>query len=152
MSRPPAYTPSASGASLLNTWGSTDLGSPDFAGWRAIQKSLQRAEPAGQRCGRRRNDGVCLQCCRAARLRVERRDARPAQGQVLLGREACGLLRKWFNALRAPGLTGVPSDRSSSLGWLAGVPSDRSSSLGWLAGVPSDRSSSLGWLARDGAP
>jgi diaminohydroxyphosphoribosylaminopyrimidine deaminase/5-amino-6-(5-phosphoribosylamino)uracil reductase len=43
--------------------------------------------------------------------------------------------------------TGVPSDRSSSLGWKAGVPSDRSSSLGWKAGVPSDRSSSLGWKA-----
>ena len=31
-----------------------------------------------------------------------------------------------------PGVkTGVPSDRSSSLGWGTGVPSDRSSSLGW---------------------
>ena len=29
------------------------------------------------------------------------------------------------------GKTGVPSDRSSSLGWKTGVPSDRSSSLGW---------------------
>ncbi|HEY1161413.1 MAG TPA: hypothetical protein VGE83_12320 [Terracidiphilus sp.] len=26
---------------------------------------------------------------------------------------------------------GVPSDRSSSLGWKTGVPSDRSSSMGW---------------------
>jgi len=43
--------------------------------------------------------------------------------------------------------TGVPSDRSSSLGWKTGVPSDRSSSLGWKTGVPSDRSSSLGWKA-----
>ena len=43
--------------------------------------------------------------------------------------------------------TGVPSDRSSSLGWNTGVPSDRSSSLGWNTGVPSDRSSSLGWKA-----
>src|SRR5271166_3281492 len=118
MSRPPAYTPSASGASLLNTWGSTDLGSPDFAGWRTLQKSLQRAEPAGQRCGRRRNDGVCFQRGGAAGFGVERRNARPAQRQVLLGREAGSLLRKWFNALRASGLTGVPSDRSSSLGWL----------------------------------
>ena len=41
--------------------------------------------------------------------------------------------------------TGVPGDRSSSLGWKAGVPGDRSSSLGWKAGVPGDRSSSLGW-------
>jgi dephospho-CoA kinase len=31
----------------------------------------------------------------------------------------------------------------------AGVPSDRSSSLGWEAGVPSDRSSSLGWEAAE---
>jgi dephospho-CoA kinase len=31
----------------------------------------------------------------------------------------------------------------------AGVPSDRSSSLGWGAGVPSDRSSSLGWEAAE---
>ena len=35
-------------------------------------------------------------------------------------------------ALALPaGSTGVPSDRSSSLGWNTGVPSDRSSSLGW---------------------
>jgi hypothetical protein len=34
----------------------------------------------------------------------------------------------------------------------AGVPSDRSSSLGWNAGVPSDRSSSLGWNAGANAP
>ena len=40
--------------------------------------------------------------------------------------------------------TGVPSDRSSSLGRTTGVPSDRSSSLGRSTGVPSDRSSSLG--------
>ncbi|MGD0903425.1 MAG: glycine--tRNA ligase subunit alpha, partial [Terracidiphilus sp.] len=32
--------------------------------------------------------------------------------------------------------TGVPSDRSSSLGWKTGVPSDRSSSLGWKTGAP----------------
>ena len=38
---------------------------------------------------------------------------------------------------------GVPSDRSSSLGWKAGVPGDRSSPLGWKAGVPGDRSSPL---------
>jgi len=31
----------------------------------------------------------------------------------------------------------------------SGVPSDRSSSLGWKSGVPSDRSSSLGWKAAD---
>ena len=41
--------------------------------------------------------------------------------------------------------TGVPGDRSSSLGWETGVPGDRSSSLGWETGVPGDRSSSLGW-------
>jgi thiamine-phosphate pyrophosphorylase len=41
--------------------------------------------------------------------------------------------------------TGVPNDRSSSLGWKTGVPNDRSSSLGWKTGVPNDRSSSLGW-------
>jgi dephospho-CoA kinase len=34
-------------------------------------------------------------------------------------------------------------------GRAAGVPSDRSSSLGWEAGVPSDRSSSLGWEAAE---
>jgi apolipoprotein N-acyltransferase len=35
--------------------------------------------------------------------------------------------------------TGVPNDRSSSLGWKTGVPNDRSSSLGWktyIAGIP----------------
>ena len=32
--------------------------------------------------------------------------------------------------------TGVPGDRSSSLGWDAGVPGDRSSSLGWDASQP----------------
>jgi gamma-glutamyltranspeptidase/glutathione hydrolase len=41
--------------------------------------------------------------------------------------------------------TGVPGDRSSSLGWNTGVPGDRSSSLGSNTGVPGDRSSSLGW-------
>jgi DNA-binding winged helix-turn-helix (wHTH) protein/tetratricopeptide (TPR) repeat protein len=41
--------------------------------------------------------------------------------------------------------SGVPGDRSSSLGWSTGVPGDRSSSLGWSTGVPGDRSSSLGW-------
>ena len=30
---------------------------------------------------------------------------------------------------------GVPTDRSSSVGWEAGVPTDRSSSVGWEAGV-----------------
>jgi len=30
--------------------------------------------------------------------------------------------------------TGVPNDRSSSLGWKTGVPNDRSSSLGWKTG------------------
>ncbi len=35
--------------------------------------------------------------------------------------------------------TGVPSDRSSSLGWSTGVPSDRCSSLGWSTGIPSER-------------
>ena len=34
-------------------------------------------------------------------------------------------------------------------GRAAGVPSDRSSSLGWEAGVPSDRSSLLGWEAAE---
>ncbi len=33
----------------------------------------------------------------------------------------------------------------------AGVPSDRSTSLGWKAGVPSDRSTSLGWKAESAA-
>ena len=33
--------------------------------------------------------------------------------------------------------TGVPGDRSSSLGWKAGVPGDRSSSLGWKAAMRS---------------
>jgi N-methylhydantoinase B len=42
---------------------------------------------------------------------------------------------------------GVPTDRSSSVGWEAGVPTDRSSSVGWKAGVPTDRSSSVGWKA-----
>ena len=42
---------------------------------------------------------------------------------------------------------GVPTDRSSSVGWEAGVPTDRSSSVGWEAGVPTDRSSSVGWEA-----
>ena len=37
---------------------------------------------------------------------------------------------------------GVPTDRSSSVGWEAGVPTDRSSSVGWEAGVPADSSSS----------
>jgi alpha-beta hydrolase superfamily lysophospholipase len=37
----------------------------------------------------------------------------------------------------------------SGAGRAAGVPSDRSSSLGWEAGVPSDRSSSLGWEAAE---
>ena len=32
-------------------------------------------------------------------------------------------------------LAGVPTDRSSSVGWLTGVPTDRSSSVGWLTGV-----------------
>jgi apolipoprotein N-acyltransferase len=32
--------------------------------------------------------------------------------------------------------TGVPNDRSSSLGWKTGVPNDRSSSLGWETGAP----------------
>jgi YfiH family protein len=36
-------------------------------------------------------------------------------------------------SLERPSKAGVPSDRSSSLGWKAGVPSDRSSSLGWKA-------------------
>jgi len=31
--------------------------------------------------------------------------------------------------------TGVPGDRSSSLGWKTGVPGDRSSSLGWKTGA-----------------
>ncbi len=42
---------------------------------------------------------------------------------------------------------GVPTDRSSPVGWEAGVPTDRSSSVGWEAGVPTDRSSSVGWEA-----
>jgi len=40
---------------------------------------------------------------------------------------------------------GVPTDRSSSVGWKSGVPTDRSSSVGWKSGVPTDRSSSVGW-------
>jgi len=52
---------------------------------------------------------------------------------------------KWPRPFGLRGKSGVPSDRSSSLGWKSGVPSDRSSSLGWKSGVPSDRSSSLGW-------
>jgi len=40
---------------------------------------------------------------------------------------------------------GVPTDRSSSVGWKPGVPTDRSSSVGWKPGVPTDRSSSAGW-------
>jgi bacillithiol biosynthesis deacetylase BshB1 len=35
--------------------------------------------------------------------------------------------------------TGVPGDRSSSLGWDTGVPGDRSSSLGWDTGSPPHR-------------
>ncbi len=46
--------------------------------------------------------------------------------------------------------TGVPADRSSSVGWRTGVPADRSSSVGWRTGVPADRSSSVGW--RTGVP
>ncbi|HEX4155199.1 MAG TPA: HemK/PrmC family methyltransferase [Acidobacteriaceae bacterium] len=42
---------------------------------------------------------------------------------------------------------GVPTDRSSSVGWNAGVPTDGSSSAGWNSGVPTDRSSSAGWNA-----
>jgi dephospho-CoA kinase len=38
---------------------------------------------------------------------------------------------------------------TAGAGRAAGVPSDRSSSLGWEAGVPSDRSSSLGWEAAE---
>ena len=33
-----------------------------------------------------------------------------------------------------PAETGVPTDRSSSVGWEAGVPTDRSSSVGWAVG------------------
>jgi hypothetical protein len=43
------------------------------------------------------------------------------------------------------GSAGVPTDRSSSVGWSAGVPTDRSSSVGWSAGVPTDGSLSVGW-------
>jgi hypothetical protein len=35
--------------------------------------------------------------------------------------------------------SGVPGDRSLSLGWLSGVPGDRSLSLGWQSGVPGKR-------------
>jgi hypothetical protein len=40
-----------------------------------------------------------------------------------------------------------PAQNSAS----AGVPTDRSSSVGWSAGVPTDRSSSVGWSARTAA-
>jgi len=36
---------------------------------------------------------------------------------------------------------GVPTDRSSSVGWEAGVPTDRSSSVGWEAGVAHEEDS-----------
>jgi len=41
--------------------------------------------------------------------------------------------KSWSRARRVVAKSGVPSDRSSSLGWKSGVPSDRSSSLGWKA-------------------
>ena len=50
------------------------------------------------------------------------------------------------NALEALGAAGVPTDRSSSVGWKAGVPTSPGppesdlDSLGWR-----DRSSSVGW-------
>jgi len=54
----------------------------------------------------------------------------------LLHAVGCAEAGRYFSrhpeAAEKPGLvTGVPSDRSSSLGWQTGVPSDRSSSLGW---------------------
>jgi hypothetical protein len=45
-------------------------------------------------------------------------------------------------------ITGAPSDRSWSLGWITGAPSDRSWSLGWITGAPSDRFWSVGWRVR----
>ncbi len=46
------------------------------------------------------------------------------------------------------GVSGVPGDRSSSLGSVSGVPGDRSSSLGSVSSAPGDRYSSLGWSGR----
>ncbi|MGH9606636.1 MAG: tRNA dihydrouridine synthase DusB [Terracidiphilus sp.] len=43
------------------------------------------------------------------------------------------MIRAYFEMLLAE--TGVPADRSSSVGWETGVPADRSSSVGWEAGA-----------------
>jgi 23S rRNA (guanosine2251-2'-O)-methyltransferase len=89
--------------------------------------------------------------CREAgvRIRQESREQLTQLAQTPAHQGVVALVRpQEFLALEdlfEPSDPGVPSDRSSSLGWEPGVPSDRSSSLGWEPGVPSDRSSSLGW-------
>jgi thiamine-phosphate pyrophosphorylase len=59
----------------------------------------------------------------------------PVDGRAaFLKQLGASLLDAGVTLLEYRNKTGVPNDRSSSLGWETGVPNDRSSSLGWKTG------------------
>ena len=59
----------------------------------------------------------------------------------MLNQTEMDILTRWRR------MSGVPADRSSSVGQISGVPADRSSSVGQISGVPADRSSSVGQIS-----
>ena len=98
-----------------------------FGTWESIRSAIQADStcswPARSRGGK---PGETVHCSsqfyrrRPAGLGVERDDARATQGQVLLGRQAGGLLREWRGALRASGLASTERMRTTYNGGVEG--------------------------------